>query len=140
MRGKSKMTKLLLQLTLMCVLLHLSICENAESQNGFKRSQDDQMVEMVDPQSDVGTVTEALGLDIGSSVILEGHIENMIGEETYMFQDQTGNIVVRIRKLLFEGKTITPENTVEIQGKTIKIEDGGQNSVEVDVRHLAVVD
>ena len=52
-----------------------------------------------------------------SEVQLEGHILTSLGNELYTFEDDSGSIIIDIRKELWLGLTITPETKIAIKGQ-----------------------
>lgn len=66
------------------------------------------------------TVAEALKMDDDTIVIVVGKIERSLGNEKYLFKDNTGTIVVSIDDDDWNGVTVTPENTVELHGEVDK--------------------
>lgn len=63
-------------------------------------------------------------------VMLQGNIEQRIGDETYTFRDATGTLTVDIDRKRWNGQTVTPKDKVQLEGKV----DKDWNSVEVDVK------
>ncbi|TBL30287.1 NirD/YgiW/YdeI family stress tolerance protein, partial [Klebsiella oxytoca] len=66
------------------------------------------------------TVAKAKTLSDDTWVILTGKITKKIGDELYVFEDTTGAINVEIDQKRWRGQTVTPENTVKIEGKIDK--------------------
>ena len=62
--------------------------------------------------------------------MLQGNIEQRIGDETYTFRDATGTLTVDIDRKRWNGQTVTPKDKVQLEGKV----DKDWNSVEVDVK------
>ena len=54
------------------------------------------------------------------TVTLQGHIIKKVGDERYLFSDETGEIVAEIEEEEFPPDTITPETPVEIRGEVDK--------------------
>lgn len=66
----------------------------------------------------VDTVAKALKAGDDSPCVIEGRIISAGPEhEEYVFQDATGKIVIEIDDDLFQGRTVTPENTIRIYGE-----------------------
>lgn len=80
----------------------------------------------------VTTVTHAKSLPDDSRVILRGKITERVSDDMYKFQDATGVIDVDIDQKRWNGLSVGPQDTVEIQGEV----DKDWNSVEIDVKHL----
>ncbi|MBI6232329.1 YgiW/YdeI family stress tolerance OB fold protein [Proteus mirabilis] len=81
------------------------------------------------------TVAKAKTLSDDTWVILTGKITKKIGDELYVFEDTTGAINVEIDQKRWRGQTVTPENTVKIEGKI----DKEWTSTEIDVKQLSIV-
>lgn len=84
------------------------------------------------------TVDKAMGLPDDAAVILTGSIMSQVAgtKDKYNFRDSTGEIVVEIKRKVFQNQTITPNDKVRIAGKVDK--DFGE-PLEIDVKVLEVV-
>lgn len=71
------------------------------------------------------------------TVQLEGSIIEQVGDEKYIFADDTGEIRVEIDDELFRGQRITPDMTVSIYGE---VEKDFMRSLEIDVDELSIVE
>lgn len=83
------------------------------------------------PGVDLTTVQNALTMKDDASVRLVGHIEKSLGDEKYTFKDSTGEIIVEIDNDLWQGRTVTPNDSVEISGEVDK-EWAGKSKIDVD--------
>lgn len=81
------------------------------------------------------TVAKAKDLSDDTWVILTGKITKKIGDELYVFEDSTGGINVDIDNKRWRGQTVTPENTVRIEGKI----DKEWISTEIDVKQITII-
>ncbi|MDR0706828.1 MAG: NirD/YgiW/YdeI family stress tolerance protein [Treponema sp.] len=72
------------------------------------------------PGPDVVTVDAAKGLRDGYPVILKGKIERFLGDEKYLFTDETGSIIVEIDDILWRGLSVDQNDMVEITGEIDK--------------------
>lgn len=81
------------------------------------------------------TVAKAKDLSDDTWVILTGKITKKIGDELYVFEDSTGGINVDIDNKRWRGQTVTPENTVRIEGKV----DKEWTSTEIDVKQITII-
>ncbi|MFG0739914.1 MULTISPECIES: YgiW/YdeI family stress tolerance OB fold protein [Proteus] len=81
------------------------------------------------------TVAKAKDLSDDTWVILTGKITKKIGDELYVFEDTTGGINVDIDNKRWRGQTVTPENTVRIEGKV----DKEWTSTEIDVKQITII-
>ena len=68
-------------------------------------------------------------------VTLRGNIVERISDDLYLFKDASGTINVDIDHKRWRGVTVTPKDTVEIQGEV----DKDWNSVEIDVKEIRKV-
>ncbi|WP_101880666.1 YgiW/YdeI family stress tolerance OB fold protein [Klebsiella variicola] len=84
------------------------------------------------PSGAVTTVANAKSLRDDTWVTLRGKITERISDDLYKFQDASGVINVDIDHKRWNGVTVGPQNTVEIQGEV----DKDWNSVEIDVKQI----
>lgn len=89
----------------------------------------------IGPSGSVTTVEKSKSLPDDTWVTLRGKIEQRIGGDDYIFRDASGTVNVDIDHKRWNGQTITPQDTVEIQGKV----DKDWNSVEIDVKQISKV-
>lgn len=81
------------------------------------------------------TVESAKSLRDDTWVTLRGNIVERISDDLYVFKDASGTINVDIDHKRWNGVTVTPKDTVEIQGEV----DKDWNSVEIDVKQIRKV-
>lgn len=86
----------------------------------------------VPPASNITTAANARTLADDSCVTLKGNIEQRTGNKTHLFLDKSGSIKLDIDHKRWNGLTVSPRDTVEIQGKV----DKGMNDVKVDVKQI----
>lgn len=86
----------------------------------------------IGPNASVTTVAKAKELKDDSWVTLTGHIEQRVGDDKYLFRDDTGAITVEIDNRRWNGQTVSPTDRVEIQGEV----DKDFNSVELDIKQI----
>lgn len=98
--------------------------QQAQPQGGF-----------VGPSGSKTTVEKAKTLSDDTWVTLTGKVEQRIGGDDYIFRDSTGTINVDIDQKRWNGQTITPQDTVQIEGEI----DKDWNSVEIDVKRVSKV-
>ena len=84
------------------------------------------------PSGVVTTVANAKSLRDDTWVTLRGKITERVSDDLYKFQDATGVINVDIDHKRWNGVTVGPQDTVEIQGEV----DKDWNSVEIDVKQI----
>lgn len=89
----------------------------------------------VGPNGSSATVESAKSLRDDTWVTLRGSIVERISDDLYLFKDATGTINVDIDDKRWNGVTVTPQDTVEIQGEV----DKDWNSVEIDVKQIKKV-
>lgn len=78
------------------------------------------------------TVAQALGMSHDSGVTLRGRIVQRLGDELYLFRDNTGSIKVDISRDKWNGQQVGPNDMLEIQGEV----DKEWNSMEIEVNRL----
>ena len=88
------------------------------------------------PGVEATTIQNALNMKDDTNVRLVGTIEKSLGDEKYMFKDATGEIIVEIDNDLWQGRTITPNDTVEIAGD---VDKEWNRKTKIDVDSLKVV-
>lgn len=78
----------------------------------------------------VMTVEEVRGLSDDSPVVIRGYLLRQNGENSYVFQDNTGTINLEIDEEDWNGLTVSPSDMVEIWGE---VDKNGMSVMEVDV-------
>ncbi|WP_336218325.1 YgiW/YdeI family stress tolerance OB fold protein [Citrobacter amalonaticus] len=86
----------------------------------------------VGPNGSSATVESAKSMRDDTWVTLRGNIVKRLSDDLYLFKDATGTINVDIDHKRWNGVTVTPQDTVEIQGEV----DKDWNSVEIDVKQI----
>lgn len=86
----------------------------------------------VGPSVTLTTVDNLGAMKDGSWVILKGNIEMRVSDDTYTFRDATGTVSVEIDNKYWNGQSITPKDTVQLEGKL----DKSWGKVEVDVKKV----
>lgn len=76
------------------------------------------------------SVAEALKLNDDTPVVLVGQIEKSLGDEKYLFKDASGLVTVEIDNEDWRGVTVTPKDTIVIQGEIDK--DFFKTEIDVD--------
>ncbi|MDR1277542.1 MAG: NirD/YgiW/YdeI family stress tolerance protein [Treponema sp.] len=72
------------------------------------------------PGLDAVTVETAKNLQDDYPVLMRGKIERFLGDEKYLFTDETGNIIVEIDNELWNGISVNQNDMVEITGEVDK--------------------
>jgi uncharacterized protein (TIGR00156 family) len=78
----------------------------------------------------VMTVEEVRGLSDNSPVVVRGYLLRQNGENSYIFQDNTGTINMEIDEEDWNGVTVSPTDMVEIWGE---VDKNGMAVMEIDV-------
>jgi uncharacterized protein (TIGR00156 family) len=84
------------------------------------------------PGPDVLTVESAKGLRDDSPVTVRGRIEKFLGDEKYLFVDDTGSIIIDIDDKLWYGISADQNDGVEITGEI----DREFTRVEIDASSM----
>lgn len=81
------------------------------------------------------TIEEAKNMGDDTYVVLQGTIEQSLGDEKYMFKDNTGTIKVEIDNEDWNGLSVAPTDVVEIKGEV----DKGWTSIEIEVDQISKI-
>ncbi|MDT3249327.1 YgiW/YdeI family stress tolerance OB fold protein [Serratia sp. root2] len=84
------------------------------------------------PSAALTTVDKVKSMSDDTWVMLQGNIEQRVGDDTYTFRDASGTLTVEIDRKRWNGQTITPKDKVQLEGKV----DKDWSSVEVDVKNI----
>ena len=84
------------------------------------------------PGPNTVTVETAKGMRDDSPVTLRGRLEQFLGDEKYLFIDDTGSIIVEIDNRLWRGISVDENDTVEITGEV----DRDFTKVEVEASSI----
>ncbi|GLR04876.1 YgiW/YdeI family stress tolerance OB fold protein [Vibrio hyugaensis] len=79
--------------------------------------------------SAINTVKEAQNAADDSFVLLTGNIVQALGDETYLFKDDTGEIQVEIDNEDWMGQDVSPQDKVAIRGEV----DSEWTTMQIDV-------
>lgn len=79
---------------------------------------------------EVVTVEQVRGMADDSPVVVRGYLVQQNGENSYIFQDNTGTINVEIDEEDWGGLTVTPTDMVEVWGE---VDKNGMSIMEIDV-------
>ncbi|PMO39000.1 hypothetical protein BCT11_15685 [Vibrio sp. 10N.222.52.B12] len=79
--------------------------------------------------SAINTVKEAQNAADDSFVLLTGNIVQALGDETYLFKDETGEIQVEIDNEDWMGQDVSPQDKVAIRGEV----DSEWTTMQIDV-------
>ncbi|MDR1976090.1 MAG: NirD/YgiW/YdeI family stress tolerance protein [Campylobacteraceae bacterium] len=84
------------------------------------------------PGPEIITVEAAKKLRDDSPVALRGKIEKSLGDENYLFSDDSGSIIVEIDDRLWAGISVNQNDVVEIVGEV----DKGFTKIEVEASSI----
>jgi uncharacterized protein (TIGR00156 family) len=84
------------------------------------------------PGAVVITVAEAKNLRDDTPVILQGKIERFLGDEKYLFSDDSGNIILEIDNRVWGSLSVDQNDMVEITGEI----DRDFRALEVEVKSI----
>lgn len=81
-------------------------------------------------QMPVSTVQDAQNMPEDTMIVLQGNISKRIKKDKYLFNDNTGEMVVEIEGYAWNGQEVSPTDVITIVGEIDK--DGNITMVEVD--------
>jgi uncharacterized protein (TIGR00156 family) len=87
------------------------------------------------PGPDLVTVDAIKGLRDDYPVALRGKIERFLGDEKYLFADETGTIIIEIENKVWRGLSVDENDVVEIAGEV----DKGFMRTEIEVNSIKTV-
>ncbi|WON75771.1 YgiW/YdeI family stress tolerance OB fold protein [Serratia sp. UGAL515B_01] len=118
----------------------LALCSTAvfAQQGGFvdnNAPQAQQQGGFSGPSATLTTVDKVKSMGDDTWVMLQGNIEQRVGDELYTFRDATGTITVEIDQKRWNGLSVGPKDKVQIEGKV----DKEWSNVEIDVKNIKKV-
>ena len=81
-------------------------------------------------QMPVSTVQDAQNMPEDTMVVLQGNISKRVKKDKYLFNDNTGEMIVEIEGYAWNGQEVSPTDVVMIVGEIDK--DGNVTMLEVD--------
>ena len=81
-------------------------------------------------QMPVSTVQDVQNMADETMVVLQGNISKRMKKDKYLFNDNTGEMVVEIEGYAWNGQEVSPTDVITIVGEVDK--DGNMTMVEVD--------
>lgn len=87
-------------------------------------------------QFSVVNVEQAKKMNDEDRVALRGYIVSSLGDEKYVFKDNTGSIQVEIDRKKWNGLTVTPDSLVEIKGE---LDTHRRREPDIDVDSISLV-
>ena len=83
-------------------------------------------------QPAVWTVTEIMTLPDNTPVVMRGYITKNMGNNMFVFEDDSGTIMLEIDEESWNGNTVRVDDIVTVYGNV----DKGTNYTEVDVNSI----
>ena len=83
-------------------------------------------------QPAVWTVTEVVSLPDDTPVVMRGRITKNMGNNIFVFEDNSGTIMMEIEEDDWNGNTVRVDDIVTVYGNV----DKGQNYTEIDVESI----
>ncbi|MFC0225225.1 YgiW/YdeI family stress tolerance OB fold protein [Serratia aquatilis] len=84
------------------------------------------------PSASLTTADKVKSMSDDTWVMLQGNIEQRVGDDLYTFRDATGTLTVEIDQKRWNGLAITPKDKVQLEGKV----DKEWSNLEVDVKTI----
>lgn len=84
----------------------------------------------------LSTVEQAKQMPDDSWVTLQGNIVKQVGKEYYLFKDSTGEINVEIDQKYWQGRDVTPTDTIQITGE---VDTHRFKPTDIEVKNLKVI-
>ncbi|MDR3048677.1 MAG: YgiW/YdeI family stress tolerance OB fold protein [Elusimicrobiota bacterium] len=81
----------------------------------------------------ITTVAQAKNFRDDTWVVLRGKIDRFLGDEHYVFSDDSGNITIDIDRKLWRGLSVNQNDVVEISGK---VDKDFAAKIEIDVKNI----
>ncbi len=86
----------------------------------------------VDGNETIVTIKQVKEMRDDIPVIVQGKIIQRMGDEKFLFEDNTGSITIEIDDDAWRGQTITPADTVKIYGDV----DRGIFTTEIEIDYI----
>ena len=83
-------------------------------------------------QPAVWTVTEVMSLPDDTPVVMRGYITKNMGNDIFVFEDDSGTIMLEIDEEDWNGNTVRVDDIVTVYGNV----DKGSNYTEIDVNSI----
>ena len=87
---------------------------------------------MNNKQPAVWTVTEIMSLPDNTPVVMRGYITKNMGNNIFVFEDDSGTIMLEIDEEDWNGNTVRVDDIVTVYGNV----DKGTNYTEIDVNSI----
>ncbi|MCA4824237.1 MAG: YgiW/YdeI family stress tolerance OB fold protein [Serratia rubidaea] len=105
---------------------------NGPGSQNVQQTQQTQQGGFSGPSASLTTVDKVKSMSDDAWVMLQGNIEQRVGDDTYTFRDATGTLTVEIDHKRWNGQTITPKDKVQLEGKV----DKDWSNLELDVKNI----
>lgn len=79
---------------------------------------------------ELSTVIEVSQMEDGSKVMLEGFIGEQVGDDKYLFKDDTGTMTIEVENDTWRGQNVNEDIKVKIVGEYEK--DAGSEEIQVE--------
>ena len=117
------------KISLFALIAILPIC-SAIAGSGSKVVHNNKMMKSQNPT--YWSVMEIMNLPDNSPVVLHGKITKNMGDEVFLFEDNTGTIMLEIDESDWNGNAVTVDDIVTVYGNL----DKSDNYIEVDVSSI----
>jgi len=108
-------------ITAFCISAGAYAGDYAKKNGGFKQDLS---------QMPVSTVQDAQNMSEDTMVMLQGNISKRVKKDQYLFNDNTGEMIVEIEGYAWNGQEVSPTDVITIVGEIDK--DGNMTMIEVD--------
>ncbi|MCR5507004.1 MAG: NirD/YgiW/YdeI family stress tolerance protein [bacterium] len=98
---------------------------------GFKEIKEPEMESF-----EIVSVEKAKNSKDDTYVVLQGYIDRSLGDEKYLFRDETGTIKIEIEDKKFRGLTVYPDDFVQISGE---VDKGWLSETEIEVKNISKI-
>lgn len=131
-KEKKMMSRIIMVLAVMAMLALGAGAAFAQHNNGGYSGPGGQSGQggYVGPGPNLVSVEQAKEMWDDSHVALRGYIVQSLGDEHYLFKDDTGTVNIEIDHDKWRGQKVEPNTLVEIQGEIDK--DWGNTKIDVD--------
>ena len=126
------MKKVFFMFAISSFLLNTDVVMAKRGKGGFKETR-----EPVVEAFEIVSVEKAKNAKDDTFVVLQGYIEKSLGDEKYLFRDETGTVKIDIDDKKFRGLTVYPDDIVQISGE---VDKGWWSETEIDVKNISKVD
>ncbi|MBQ8659984.1 MAG: YgiW/YdeI family stress tolerance OB fold protein [Alphaproteobacteria bacterium] len=96
---------------------------------GFKETREPELEAF-----EIISVEQAKNAKDDTFVVLQGYVDKSLGDERYLFRDETGTIQIEIEDKKFRGLTVYPDDFVQISGE---VDKGLFSTTEIEVKNIS---